>query len=64
MSVLTRKISITIHEEAYLPLQQLATNETDSNVNMAVRLIIYQELVRKGHMSTDTLVQLYSKAIA
>ena len=59
--LLTRRLSITIHEDAYGPLQQLADKETDSNINRMIRHIIYQELVRSGHMSVEMLASLWAE---
>lgn len=59
---LTRKISITIHEAAYEPLQRLAMQDTDANVNKTIRMIIYQELIRRQLITTAQLASLYGQA--
>lgn len=61
---LTRKVSITLHEIAYPALLRLAEEDTEANVNRAVRQLIYRELIQREFLTPELFASLYGQEVA
>lgn len=55
---MTRNLSLVIHERVYPSLRDYAEEKYDGNINLAVRLLVYAELIKSGHLNIELVKEI------
>ena len=48
---MTHNLSLVMHERVYAKLKDYADAKYDGNINRAIRMLVYAELIKTGYVS-------------
>lgn len=59
LPLLTRGISLTVHESVWPKIVRAALTENDGNVNKYIRMLLYKDLFTRGLLTPVEILDLY-----